>query len=238
MPKAPKPFKQPPKRYQPKGLSILYEDHDILVADKASGLLTVSNAKVKENTAYFLLTNYIRKGVQKSKNRLFIVHCLDKNTSGVIIFAKTEKARRYLQEKWPVFTQKYVAVVQGILPVKEGILSSYLAENSIRRMYSVTDPQKGRLARTGYKVIKESTQYSLLEIKPLTEIKNQIRVQLADTGCPVAGDRIYGQREKAIKRLTLHSLSLTISHPYSGEQMTFSTKIPSYFKTLMKSSNL
>jgi len=95
-----KSFKSPPKRYQPRGLSILYEDHDILVVDKMSGLLTVSTEKVRENTAYYLLNTYVRKGNQKSRNRVFIVHRLDRDSSGVIVFAKNENAKRYLQEEW------------------------------------------------------------------------------------------------------------------------------------------
>ena len=97
MPKSEKNFKSSPKRYQPRGLSILYEDHDILVVDKMSGLLTVSTEKVRENTAYYLLNKYVRKGNQKSRNRIFIVHRLDRDTSGIIVFAKNENAKRYLQ---------------------------------------------------------------------------------------------------------------------------------------------
>ncbi|MDP8269136.1 MAG: RluA family pseudouridine synthase [Candidatus Tenebribacter davisii] len=229
-----KQFKRPPKRYQPKGLTILYEDRDIIVVDKVNGLLTVSSEKVKDKTAYYLLTEYVRKGNQKSKRRLFIVHRLDRDTSGVIVFAKDEKAKRYLQEEWQNFSKKYYALVHGTMPQKEGIITSYLAENSIHRMYSVTDPEKGKLAKTGYKVIRESTKYSLLEIDLLTGRKNQIRVHLADKGCTVAGDKKYGVNEKGIKRLMLHAASLTITHPFSKEKMTFTTKVPAYFESLMK----
>ena len=231
-----KQFKRPPRRYQPKGLSIIYEDRDILVVDKVSGLLTVSSEKVKDNTAYFFLNEYVRKDNQKSRNRVFIVHRLDRDTSGVIVFAKNEKAKRYLQEEWQGFEKKYYALVHGTMPDKEGVIISYLAENSVHRMYSVTDPQKGKLAKTGYKVLRESPRYSLLEIDLLTGRKNQIRVHLADKGCPVAGDKKYGVKEKGIKRLTLHAASITIVHPFSKEKMTFSTKVPAYFESLMKGS--
>jgi len=229
-----KQFKRPPKRYQPKGLTILYEDRDIIVVDKVNGLLTVSSEKVKDKTAYYLLTEYVRKGNQKSKRRVFIVHRLDRDTSGVIVFAKDEKAKRYLQEEWQNFSKKYYALVHGAMPQKEGIITSYLAENSIHRMYSVTDPEKGKLAKTGYKVIRESIKYSLLEINLLTGRKNQIRVHLADKGCTVAGDKKYGVKEKGINRLMLHAASLTITHPFSKEKMTFTTKVPAYFDSLMK----
>ncbi len=229
-----KNFKRPPKKYQPKGLTILYEDRDILVVDKSCALLTVSSEKVRENTAYYLLNEYVRKGNQKSRNRVFVVHRLDRDTSGILVFAKSESAKRYLQDEWQSFQKKYRAVVQGGLKKKEGVLSSYLAENSAHRMYSVEDPAKGKLAKTGYKVLKESSKYSLLEIDLLTGRKNQIRVQLAEQGCPVIGDRKYGERDKSIKRLGLHAVSITIKHPFSKETMTFETLVPTYLEVIMK----
>ncbi|MCP4130844.1 MAG: RluA family pseudouridine synthase [bacterium] len=234
MKESPKEFKSPPKRYHPKGLSIIYEDHDILVVDKASGLLTVSSEKIRDNTAYALLTNYVRKGNPKSRKRVFIVHRLDKDTSGVIVFAKNENAKRYLQEEWQGFKKKYYAIVHGTLAEKEGVITSYLAENSFHKMYSVDDPKKGKLAKTGYKVLKETQKFSLLEIDLLTGKKNQIRVHFSDEGCPVAGDKLYGEKEKYIKRLTLHAASITILHPHTKEEMTFETKVPAYFKSLVK----
>ncbi len=229
-----KKFKQPPKKYQPRGLSILYEDRDILVVDKVSGLLTVSTDRVREQTAYYLLNDYVRKGNSKSRNRIFIVHRLDRDTSGLLVFAKSEDAKRFLQDEWQSFQKKYHAVVRGSLPEKEGLLSSYLTENSAHKMYSVADPRKGKLAKTQYRVLKESSGYSLLEIDLLTGRKNQIRVQFADIGCPVAGDKKYGEKEKGIKRLALHSASITLVHPFSKELMSFETKMPAYFESLMK----
>ena len=226
-------FKAPPKRFQPHGLSILYEDRDIIVVDKTNGLLTISTDKVKENTAYYLLTNYVRRGNPKSKNRIFIVHRLDRDTSGIIVFAKNEKAKRYLQDNWQKFEKKYYALVKGKLPDKEGVITSYLAENAAHRVYSVTDPEKGKLARTGYKVLKESNKYSLIEINLLTGRKNQIRVHFSEKGHPVVGDKKYGFKERGIKRLTLHAASLTILHPYTKKEMTFKAEIPSYFNSLL-----
>lgn len=234
MQKNQKKFKRSPKRYQPKGLTILYEDRDIIVVDKISGLLTIGTEKVRENTAYYHLDTYVKKGNYKSKNRVFIVHRLDKGTSGVIVFAKSESAKHYLQDEWSGFQKKYYAVIHGILPEKEGIITSYLAENSIHKMYSINDLKKGKLAKTGYKVLRESKNYSLLEIDLLTGRKNQIRVHFAEKGYPVAGDKIYGIKEKDIKRLTLHATTLTILHPHTKKKMTFETKIPGYFNTLMK----
>lgn len=235
MTKSRKQFKTPPKRHQPKGLSVLYEDHDILVVDKASGLLTVSTEKVRENTAYYLLNSYVKKGNRKSRNRIFIVHRLDKDTSGVIVFAKSVNAKRFLQDEWQGFKKKYYAVVHGTPPKKEGVITSFLAENSAHKMYSVDEPKKGKLARTGYSVLTESDKFSLLEVDLLTGRKNQIRVHFSENGFPVAGDKKYGQKDKGIERLTLHAASLTILHPHSKEKMTFEMPVPAYFKSLMNS---
>lgn len=228
-----KKFKRPPKKYQPKGISILYEDRDILVVDKMSGLLTVSTEREKENTAYHLLNDYVRKGNHKSKKRIFIVHRLDRDTSGILVFAKNGHAKRFLQEEWQKFKKIYYAVVHGRLQEKKGVISSYLTENCIHKMYSVDDAEKGKLAKTGYKVLKETKRYSLLEINLITGRKNQIRVHFFEKGCPVAGDKMYGERVKGIRRLALHAASITILHPYTKEKMTFEAKIPDYFKSLV-----
>lgn len=233
MQKKPKPFKSPPKKYQPEGLTILYEDHDILVVDKRSGLLTMSTATIRDNTAYFRLTSYVRKGNCKSRNRVFIVHRLDRDTSGVIVFAKNLPVKLALQEAWQDFEKQYVAVVHGTLPEKEGVITSYLAENSVHKMFSMDNPEKGLLAKTGFRVLKESKSYSLLEIDLLTGRKNQIRVHLSEKGFPVVGDKKYGRQDKGIKRLALHAASLTLVHPTTKEKMVFEAKAPTYFKTLL-----
>lgn len=233
MPENQKKIKATPKKYQPRGLSILYEDRDILVVDKVSGLLTMGTERDKENTAYYRLTDYVRKGVAKSKNRIFIVHRLDRDTSGVLVFAKNENAKQYLQEEWPKFQKKYYAVVHGKLAEKEGVITSYLAENSIHKMYSVADPKKGKLAKTGYKVLRESKLYSLLEIDLLTGKKNQIRVHFSEKGHPVAGDKRYGIKEKGVKRLALHAFSITLAHPHTKEEMTFEAALPAYLNSLL-----
>jgi len=228
-----KKFKAPPRRFHPKGLAILYEDHDILVVNKSSGLLTVSNDKVKDKTAFYLLNDYVRKGNQKSRKRVFIIHRLDRDTSGVIVFAKSEEHKQFLQDEWQNFKKKYYAVVHGSMEEKQGEIASYLAENSVYRMYSVNDPAKGKFAKTGYRVLRESEYYSLLEVDLYTGRKNQIRVHLADEGHPVVGDKKYGEKEKGIKRLALHAASLILTHPHTKEQMTFETKIPGYFRSLV-----
>lgn len=226
-------FKRPSKKHQPKGLTILYEDHDIIVVNKTNGLLTISTDKEKEKTAYFLLNDYVKKGNIRSKNRVFIVHRLDRDTSGILVFAKNEKAKRYLQDEWKEFNKTYFAVVHGKLKEKEGVISSYLLENKAHIMYSVENSEKGKFSKTGYKVIKESSKFSLLEINLFTGRKNQIRVHLSEKGYPLVGDKMYGKTDKGAKRLALHSASLTISHPFTKEKMIFDTDMPLYFKTLV-----
>lgn len=228
-------FKKTSKKHEPKGLTILYEDQYILVVNKTDGLLTVSTDREKEKTAFFLLNNYVKKGYERSKNRIFIVHRLDKATSGVLVFAKSEKVKFYLQDKWKDFNKKYFAVVHGTLQEKEGVITSYLIENKMHVVYSTKDSEKGRLSKTGYKVVKESGKFSLLELTLFTGRKNQIRVHLSEKGHPVVGDKVYGKTDKGIKRLALHAASLTISHPVTKETMIFETEPPLYFKSLVNS---
>lgn len=221
------------KKHQPRGLKILYEDRDIIVVDKVNGLLSIGTDKDKESSAHYFLNMYVKKGNPKSKERVFIVHRLDRDTSGILVFARTEKAKFFLQDNWSNFKKKYIAVVLGILNEKEGIIESYLAENKMYRVYSTNDTKIGKFAKTGYKVVKETEKYSLLEIELFTGRKNQIRVHLSDKGYPVLGDKVYGKTDKTVKRLALHSFSLTITHPYTQKEMTFETGIPNYFNTLM-----
>jgi tRNA pseudouridine32 synthase/23S rRNA pseudouridine746 synthase/23S rRNA pseudouridine1911/1915/1917 synthase len=223
-------------KYQPRGLEILYEDEDILVIDKPAGLLTIGTQNNKTGTAYYMLTDYVRKGNIRSRNRIFIVHRLDKSASGVLVFAKTEEAKFRLQREWKDTEKKYVAVVYGQLAKKEGVITSYLAESKAYVVYSTADATRGKLAHTAYKVLKESSRFSLLEINLLTGRKNQIRVHMADKGHPVVGDRKYGKPNDAFRRLALHSKSISFKHPVSGRQMTFETKVPNYFNDLIDNS--
>jgi RluA family pseudouridine synthase len=215
------------------GLEILYEDGDIIVVDKPAGLLTMGTATNKSRTAYYLLTDYVRRGNPKSRNRIFIVHRLDQLTSGVLVFAKNEDAKLRLQAQWNQTQKTYVAVVHGRLVSREGTITSYLAENKAYVVYSTRDKTKGKLAHTAYKVLKESGQLSLLEIDLLTGRKNQIRVHMAEKGHPVAGDRKYGKAGDGCRRLALHARGISFAHPASGERMTFEARVPAFFSELM-----
>jgi tRNA pseudouridine32 synthase/23S rRNA pseudouridine746 synthase/23S rRNA pseudouridine1911/1915/1917 synthase len=224
-----KAIKPVPFRHKPQGMSILYEDQDIIVIDKSSGLLTVKANYEKQITAHQILTEYIRRGSSRSTRQLFVVHRLDRETSGVLVFAKTFQAMENLKQQWGSVTKKYIAVVHGILAEKRGTITSYLAENDEYEVYSVKDPEEGKLAVTRFKVIKESNRFSLLEIELLTGKKNQIRVHFFEVGHPIVNDNKYGNKIKIGGRLALHSHYLTFKHPHNGKELTFEAKVPEFF---------
>ncbi len=232
--------KQSTRKHLSRGVELLYEDEALLAVDKPAGLLTVSTPTEKVKTAQAVLTEYIRKGSAKSRKQIFTVHRLDQWTSGVLIFAKSQDIKDRLQEQWKDTEKTYVTVVYGHLSPKEGVITSYLAENARFVVYSTTDAKKGKLAQTGYKVVMENEQFSLLEINLLTGRKNQIRVQMADKGHPVVGDRKYGKEKDSYRQLALHAKSVRFSHPVSGEPVTVEAPVPAYFRDLMagKSSTL
>ena len=217
----------------PRGLLIIYEDKDILVVDKPAGLLTMGTDTDKVRTAYYALTDYVRKGYSKSRNRIFIVHRLDRETSGVLVFAKNIEAQRYLQDHWDETKKKYLAVVCGRCERKSQTITTYLAENTAQVVYSTSDPSKGRLSHTAFTVLKQTKDFALLEVDLLTGRKNQIRVHLAGIGHPVVGDQKYGKSKQAHTRLALHARAISFKHPFSGKQLSFEAKVPLYFKQLV-----
>jgi 23S rRNA pseudouridine1911/1915/1917 synthase len=221
---------------QLRGLVILYEDAHILVVDKPAGLLTIATEKERSRTAYSVLTDYVRKGNAKSRRRLFIVHRLDRETSGVLVFAKTSEAKFRLQEQWKAreTEKKYLAVVHGRVARAADTVSTYLAENKAHAVYSTRDAAKGKPARTAYRVLKRTNNLSLLEVELLTGRKHQIRVHLAGIGHPVVGDDKYGQENAGrLRRLALHARSLSFTHPASGERLTFEAPAPALFDRLI-----
>ncbi|MGH7929642.1 MAG: RluA family pseudouridine synthase [Candidatus Binatia bacterium] len=225
----------PRAQFLPRGIVILHEDRDILVVDKPAGLLTMGTDSDKTRTAYFVLTDYVRKGYSKSRNRIFIVHRLDRETSGILVFAKTIEAKLSLQNQWKETEKKYLAVVHGQCDKKTETITTYLAENKAHFVYSTSNTTKGRLARTAYKVLKETKDFALLEIELLTGRKHQIRVHLAGIGHAVVGDQKYGKQDRGRARLALHASSISFKHPYSGQQLTFEAKVPVYFHQLVGS---
>ena len=215
------------------GIVILYEDGDILVIDKPAGLLTIATAKEKSQTAYFILTDYVRNGSPRSRNRVFIVHRLDRETSGVLLFAKTIESKLKLQEGWATTDKHYLAVVHGKPAKKADTITSYLAENKARRVYSTGNSRHGRLATTGYRVLEEANGMALLDVNLLTGRKNQIRVHLADIGHPVVGDKKYGDARGPRVRLALHARTISFAHPVSGKRMILEAPMPPSFSKMM-----
>jgi tRNA pseudouridine32 synthase/23S rRNA pseudouridine746 synthase/23S rRNA pseudouridine1911/1915/1917 synthase len=223
----------PGDRLLPHGLKIIHEDPDLLVVDKPSGLLSVRADLKRAPTAHEILEDYIRKGQARSRKRLFVVHRIDRLTSGVMIFAKTEQARDRLQADWGEATAKtYLAVVHGHLPEPSGTVSSYLVENAQMTVYSTDDPDKGKLSHTAWRVLREDKDASLLEVSLLTGRKNQIRVHMADLGHPVVGDPKYGERGKDGNRLALHAWKLAFRHPRDARPMQFTAPPPPLFGRL------
>jgi RluA family pseudouridine synthase len=220
-------------RFLPRGLLILHEDHDILVVDKPAGLLTMGTDSDKTRTAYFCLTDYVRKGYSKSRNRIFIVHRLDRETSGILIFAKTIEAKLTLQKDWRSTEKKYLAVVHGRCERTSATITTYLAENKAHMVYSTADTAKGKIAHTAYKVLRQTRDFALLEINLLTGRKHQIRVHLAGIGHAVVGDTKYGKGDRNHSRLALHARSISFRHPFTGKPLTFEAKTPGYFSQLV-----
>lgn len=225
--------KRKPAKYQPKGLTVLHEDKDIIVVEKPCGLLTMGTERDKSRTAHSILNDYVRKGDPRSRNRIYIVHRLDRETSGILIFAKSEAAKIYLQEHWQETEKRYLTVVYGSLTPKTGTISSYLTENSAFTVYSTPDPTAGKLSHTEYTTLKEVKGFSLLEIHLLTGRKHQIRVHMSESGHPVVGDKKYGKGNDPYATLALHARSLSFTHPVNGRRLTFETGIPEFFTRLV-----
>lgn len=211
-------------------IRILYEDDHILVVNKRNGLLTMATDRERTRTAYYILSDYLKK--QDRDNRIFIVHRLDRETSGVLVFAKSMDIQHRFQYNWNdiVLERKYVAVVEGIPEQESGEVRSYLAENKAFQVYSTQDPGKGELAVTKYKVLKSGRDNTLMELELETGKKNQIRVHMSDLGHPVVGDRKYGGGQSPIGRLALHASKIRFIHPVTGEEMVFDTGIPPIFE--------
>lgn len=215
-------------------LKIVYEDDDIIVVNKGYGLLSMGNDKVKDGTAYSILREYVKWG--NPANKIFIVHRLDRDTSGLMMFAKTEEAKRRMQHNWNnmVLNRKYLAVVEGSVEPESGTVKSYLAETSQHEMYSTDNPEKGQLAVTRYTTLQSGGQYTLLEVELDTGRKNQIRVHMKDLGHPISGDHKYGAGTSPIHRLALHARTLRFVHPVTRREMNFSTPIPASFLSLVR----
>lgn len=215
------------------GFPILFEDDSLIIIDKPAGLLTMGTDDEKIRTVYYRLTTYIQAESRKNQGRIFIVHRLDREASGLLVFAKTEAVKRTLQESWDKVVKKYYAVVEGTPRLTSDTIESYLVEDKFRRVYSVGDPRRdSKHAVTRYTVIRKSARLSLLDVHLVTGRKNQIRVHLADIGHPIIGDEKYGSRMNPIRRLGLHAHYLSFRHPATGRQLHFESRLPQVFARL------
>jgi tRNA pseudouridine32 synthase/23S rRNA pseudouridine746 synthase/23S rRNA pseudouridine1911/1915/1917 synthase len=213
-------------RHRLNRLQILHEDPDLLVVCKDPGLLTMSYKGDKNPTAEQQLTRYLRKGNSRSRLRAHTVHRLDRETFGLLIFAKSKVVQEKLKNNWKAVEKHYTAVVHGCLQEKSGKFASYLGENKDQLVYSTSDATRGKYSETLYRVVKELPHFSLLDITLLTGRKNQIRVHLAEAGHPVAGDVKYGKKRGRAPRMALHARTLAFPHPHDGRMMEFEAPVP------------
>ncbi len=209
------------------GVRIVYDDADVVVADKPAGMLTIATASERVRTLYHVL--YERERRTRRGGRVFVVHRLDRDASGLVAAAKHEGAKRALQAQFADHSagRRYVAVVAGTYPSDEDVLRSYLAENRALNVYVTPDPRLGKLAVTRVRVLRRGCGATLLEIALDTGRKHQIRVHLAHAGYPILGDRRYGDgRPGPGRRLALHAAALELTHPGTGERMRFESPVP------------
>lgn len=214
-------------------LPIIYEDDEMIVIDKPSGLLSVASDKEKGVTAFRIINDYVQ---QKDKhNRIFVVHRIDEDTSGVLMFVKDSKLRDALQDNWNDLVKKrgYFAIIEGEMKEKEGTITSYLKKNSLNLMYSSHKKGDGQLAITHYKTIKSNDKYSLLDVTIDSGRKNQIRVHLGEKGHNIIGDDKYGNPSNPLGRLGLHAYELILTHPFTSKELKFHANMPKEFLALM-----
>ena len=217
------------RKARPLTISIIYEDDEFIAIDKPQGLLSVESDKESSETAFNYVLNYLQ--AQNKLSRPYVLHRIDKETSGVLVFAKNVKIHSMLKLRWNelVKEREYYALVEGKLGIKEDRITSYLKENQNNLMYSSKDPS-GEYAITNYKVIKDNPLYSLLRVNIETGRKNQIRVHMQDIGHPIVGDDKYGHTKNPLKRLGLHASRLVFNHPVTNEEISISAPIPNVFK--------
>jgi 23S rRNA pseudouridine1911/1915/1917 synthase len=215
-----------------RGLNILFEDAHLIVIEKQEGLLSISANNKESQTAYNTLSAHVKK--QHPSNKIFIVHRLDRDTSGVMVFAKNERVKALLQESWEPTTKErtYIAVAEKPFKEPAGTIRSYLNESKALIVYSSQNPDQGQLAITHYEVLKQNADFALLKVNLETGRKNQIRVHLQDLGHSIIGDKKYGAVTNPIARLGLHAWVLAFVHPITHEKLRFETTVPKKFLEL------
>jgi len=226
---APKSVQQP----LPPEIALLYEDDAILVVLKSHGLLTVATEREREHTVQAYLNDYLK---QKGEGRVHVVHRLDRETSGVLLFAKDFETRQALKQRFAAhdIDRVYVAIIEGAMERAEGTIRSHLRERRDLRMQSVGVHPDAKLAVTHYRTIAIADRYSMLEVTLETGRKNQIRAHLSEAGHPIVGDQLYGSTSNPLGRLGLHAKLLGFDHPHSGKRMSFTAPLPKLFRELFR----
>lgn len=213
-------------------MRIIYEDEYVIVVDKRNGLLSIGTDKEQKKTAFYLLSDYVKRSDPGAK--IFVVHRLDRETSGLMIFARDQQTQEALQRSWKslVRDRRYVAVTEGSLPGEEGVITSRLTEDKNRKVWA-SPKGEGPEATTYYTVIKKNRIYSMSDLKLETGKKNQIRAHMEWKGCPIAGDKKYGAKTNPAGRVCLHAYKLTFLHPATGEELDFTLPIPADFTAII-----
>jgi 23S rRNA pseudouridine1911/1915/1917 synthase len=209
-----------------RGMKIFFEDAHLIVIDKPPNLLSIASEAEQEKTAYFLLNEYLRQKPGRVQERVWIVHRLDRETSGLMVFAKTAEVKEALQATWDQFEKRYEAVVEGRLPEEQGIFENDLDETNPFRVRIVPASAATRHAVTHYRVLARTVWRTLVELRLETGRRHQIRVQLASAGCPIVGDEKYGAKTDPAKRLGLHATHVRFVHPVTKETMQFTSPLP------------
>ena len=217
----------PPSGPEPP-VPIVFEDRHLLVADKPPGLLTHGPRGTPGTSLYALLRAHVQTrtaGLQE----LWVVHRLDREVSGLVVFARSELTQQRLKANWPQTRKRYAALVEGRPPAASGTVRTYLKEGASQKMFVTDDPKGSKLAVTHYRLEKTLGAFSLLEIDIETGRKNQIRVHLSHLGCPVVGDRRYGADAAVVRRIRLHARFLALAHPVTGRELSFVSPLPPGF---------
>lgn len=210
------------------GVRIVREDPDVIVVEKPAGLLAQTLRRADAPSVESVLTDFVRKGQWKSARRVYLVHRLDRDTSGLMVVAKTPQVMDWFRDRWNEITEKtYLALVQGVLADDAGAFESYLADGADRIVRRADGPDGGKFARTEWRVLARGAGVTLVAARLRTGRKNQIRVQFADAGHPVAGDAKYG-RARAGASLCLHAWKLAFVHPHTRRWVSFETEKPSW----------
>jgi 23S rRNA pseudouridine1911/1915/1917 synthase len=211
---------------------VLFEDDVILVVEKPAGILTHAERGAEGTSLYKEMLEYIKER-SKGNERIYVVHRLDREVSGIILFAKSELIQQQVKENWRETKKRYYALIHGRPKKGKDTLTSWLMEGRDQRVHSVREQDGAKQAITHYEVIKELPAHTLLEVTLETGRKNQIRVHLSEMGCPVVGDWRYGSKDRVKRRIRLHAFYFSMNHPVTGALLEFKSRLPRGFLTLL-----